>query len=665
MAAAQYRQLPPDVHKKRQGIIKEADSIKARMAAAPEEDKHLHHAALAELSGRHERLLAPYKISTPDAQQTIASGGTVTPGKARPINLNTAAADADEAERATKSSKGGVKALSMEDIKAADSDKAWHSMSAEDQAAAAKGAKPSATPAGAAHTTSTPGSTHQTAMAAALARAGVSAPAEKPAQASPVAAKKTTVSPDVATAARNNMATPRGDNDTSVVSGLTGGSSQTERDNARAAATKGTRGSGNKAADSAAARASQRRSAASSAPLKGPQFGRVGDDGHEASSAPGRDWVTPSQISAKAPPAPAAPVSNPAPHAPVPTANATPAAPSAPTTPPGKLEHVIGSRPEKGVSPAHMVSSAPGRDWLNPQRTNKSKKAAAPKEAVSEEPTLAPSPAPESKKATVGGGRSAPSSAAAVGNVNRSAMPSDNDYSGAVSRVGSQQNTPMAGPQMERAHAAEASGFNTPAPQPSSAGRTRTPTAGPAGPVGGGRSGTPHQGGERNINVGGDNNGTVTQNHNTYNINYGHVGGSQGNVDHGYSPRGPQQRGGGSGGGGAGGHDEGHGGGFNAWYKDSTGHHDLRKGLDHVTGRTGGSGERLDKPEKNVGSGQSNGNVGGSQRPLKGSSRAAGGASQTQPVQSSTGTTHNWQGPQPGKVQSASGNGTAQQNPTP
>ena len=600
--------------------------------------------------------------------------------------LDTAAVDEDERGQAHKRLAGGVKPLDMEAIKAADKDKSWHSKPEAEQVAEAKSA-PASKPAGVSYSTSTPGAANQTAMAAAMAKAGVSAPAEAPAaEAKPAAkspaVKKTTIAPEVA--ARNNMAAPRGINDTSVVSGVTAGGSQAERDRARAAATKGSRGSGNKAAEEAAARASTRRSAASSGPAAGVtppnppmafggQFGssRKAEAFAHVLNLPAGPSSKLSDKPAAAASAPApAPVNNPAPHAPTPVSNASPAAPSAPTTQPsGPLsrENVIGSKPEKGVSPAHMVSSAPGRDWLTPQAANRAK-AKAPKAAVTEEPALAASPTPKKEPAA---GRKAPSSAAAVGGVNRSAMPSGHDYQGAVASVGSQpQRTQMAAPQAELAHAGAVSGFSTEPQRPLSAGRTRTPAAGPSGTVGGGRSGAAPRsaevgggrvssgaaGGLHIANEGNDNHfeniGNVT--HNTTIHNYGTMtGNSIGNA--GGAPRGPGAPRSGGGGGEGGGHAPAAGTKFNAWYSDSTGHHDLRKGLDHITGRTGGSGEKLDKTRPVVG---------GSQRPLKGSVRSTATAAPQQAA-SSTGTTHNWTGPVHQSPTSASGNGTAQHNPVP
>jgi hypothetical protein len=177
---------------------------------------------------------------------------------------------------------------------------------------------------------------------------------------------------------------------------------------------------------------------------------------------------------------------------------------------------------------------------------------------------------------------------------------------------------------------------------------------------------------DHSVGIGGHNYGSVVINHNTNNVNYGHVGGSQGNVDHaggrGYSRP--------SGGSGEGGQPEpedhqssGGGAKFNAWYHDSTGHHDLQKGIKHVTGQTGGSGEKLSHGSGNVGAnrqtGGTIGGAGGTQRPLKGSARSAGGAQPAQQNTTGTGTTANWQGPATTHQASASGNGTAQLNATP
>jgi hypothetical protein len=319
--------------------------------------------------------------------------------------------------------------------------------------------------------------------------------------------------------------------------------------------------------------------------------------------------------------------------------------------PMGGLDRVIGAKPEKGVSPGHMVSSAPGRDWLTPQAANKSRKsAAAPKALVSD--TAAPNTAPASSPTT---GRSAPSSAAAVGNVNRSPMSSVHDYSGVVGSIAHAggamaQNTPMASPQAAR-------GRSGSAPDGPRLGG-RSGAAPRSAEVGGGRVSGGSAGGLHIANEGNDNHfeniGNVT--HNTTVHNYGTMTGNTiGNA--GGAARGPGGSGTGGGRGRPGGGNGGEGGShFDAWYKDSTGHHGLRQGLDHIAGRTGGSGERLDKePGRRT--------VGGTQRPIKGSPRAAGA---TSPVPATgTGTTHNWQGPVAAPVASASGNGTAQQKTVP
>lgn len=695
--AAQYRQLPPDVMKKRQGIIKEAEGIKARMAAAAPEDRHLHESALAMLGQKHERLLAPYKISGPAAQQGV-QGGVTPHGPKHVTKLDTAAEDAEAIEKSHRAASGkGVQKLDEEAIAQADKDKAWASMSPEEQQAAAKTAKPSA-PSGAAHTTETPGSVHKTAMAGALEKAGVSSGTLKPSSVEQKTGQPTYTSTDKAlkvtpaVSARNNMATPRGQVDVSAVAGRTVSDSPEELARARAAATRGTRG-GNKAAEEAAARASSRRSAASAAPGKmGPQFTRVGGTGAEESSAPGRDWITPSQISAKAP---ATPSLSKAPGQYADSgASATPTvfnpAPIAPTPQPsGPLQNVIGSKPGKGISPGHMVSSAPGRDWLTPQAANRAKAKAAPREVVSEQPALAtpaaekpaaPAVAPKAagprevaqesalgptaqakmERASAAAGP-APSARPAVlgGGPSKSPVPLAPAH---VAPKISGQRTPVSAQQMEMA----GGGAEPPKPPighapmvgPAGPGRSGRTGAAPRGEIGGGRGGNVVTGGESSVNIGGANYGTVTSTHHVYNINYGQAG-HIGNVGTG----GPGAR---PGGGSAGrepgeGREPKAGAGVKGdiWYKDVSGKHGLRAGVEHVTGQTGGHGEKLPKPAQVKGGGSI---LGGQQKPISGSPRAAG--AQTTAAPSTTGTTLNWQGPQGGVKMPGSGIGSAGHSPT-
>lgn len=649
---------------------------KAEMAGGPTPDAGFE-AQKAKVAAQHQRV----------SRQAPA-------GKSA-VNLNTAAEDEESVASTHKKLAGGVKTLDPDKVKAADSDKDWAKMSPADQQAIAKGKS------GAVHTTETSGP-HQPAMAAAMEKAGLNRASDKttPAPVKNAQAKAPAqAAVSASTAAQNNMGTPRTqDNGASTVAGRTAGGSQAERDQARAAATKGTRGGGKSAEAKAASRSASPRSAASGAPagtsVKGPQFSRIGDHGAEASSAPGRDWLTPSQISGKP-----SPVSNAAPVAPTPAASPSPSAPSTPTSQPSEkpysLDKVIGSKPAKGVTPAHMASSAPGRDWLTPQAANKAKakaSAKAPREAVAEQPALAPSPGPRPSAPANPTAPSAPSAPAMseVATVKRDAREArQHAYNNKVlGPPGPRlpQRTPMS-PQMDKAAPsapAEKLGGNTgPLPSVSPEGTAPAPRGGrssgqpspgvdsgpvvrASGPTGTGRTGSSPRstevgGGRGGVHandhsnaVGGDNYGSMTTNHNTYNVNYGHIGGSQGNVDH--ASGGSRSSGSGGGGGGGGNHNAGSGGhGFNAWYHDSTGHHDLRSGIDHVTGRTDGS--KHGRGSGTLGGGGSGGTLGGSQRPLRSSPRAGGGQAAQNPT--GTGTTSNWQGPATTHTASASGNGTS------
>lgn len=716
---AQYR-FTPEAKAKHEDFIARGKALQGKVDKASGDARLGAEQDLRTHMDRHRRFLSQYEVKGGAAPAPAKNGGVEQRGASHRVNLDTAAKDADEVEQAHRAVGKGVQGLNMDAIKAADRDKEWAKKSPEEQQAAAKSAK-AAKPEGVLHSTTTPGSSHVTSMAAALATAGVSAPKAETLKPSSVSSsgqptyqstdKALTVTPAVSE--RNNMAVPRGEVDTSAIAGRTIEAKGDELQQAKDAAARGAR-SGNKAAEAAAAKKSAgRRSAASAMPTMGPQLTRVGDNGANVSSAPGRGFITPEMIKGGLTPAPAA---NPAPVAPTPSSAATPAAPSAPTTQPTAGKSTPMDLYQAKMDTEHGVS--PGRVALHPMtardpgsgRGKRSSPAATPKEAVTEAPTLA-APKSAGQSRNVGGSTLGPTAAAKAqrastgptavtedtspyplspgakpssvgpewekhqdGNHRRRAgAPPDPLASqmgkvlgalggaiddigkaadaGSAARAGAAQHTPLAPQQMARA---SSPGESMPSSAPSR-GRAITPQS---PEVGGGRGGL-SQGGEHNVNVAGSNYGTINHNHNTYNVNYGTNNGTMGNVDHGYGPRGggaPRA----AGGGGQPATNNDSQGKFNVWYKDASGTHDLRKAADHYTGRTGGKGEKLDKtPAKST--------SGGSQRPIKGSPRqAAGGVQQPQmPTTTGTGTTTNWQGPQNTHTASASGNGTAQTTPTP
>jgi hypothetical protein len=347
-----------------------------------------------------------------------------------------------------------------------------------------------------------------------------------------------------------------------------------------------------------------------------------------------------------------------------------------------------------------------GRDAAKAKR-NGAKTAKSAPEVVTETPSLSPQPAPVAKASPATLPPMPPPSAAPAPRPTVGSAPAP--AAAPPMRLAPEpQRTPMSS-QMNKVTETEPApsvpakvGGGSPAPTatpsaPTLGNRPSAPAAGPAGPsapdrgavatppapTGGGRSGaaprSPEVGGGRSgmntsdhsVGIGGHNYGSVVINHNTNNVNYGHVGGSQGNVDH-AGGRGYARPSGGPGGGGQPepeDHQSSGGAKFNAWYHDSTGHHDLQKGIKHITGQTGGSGETLSHGSGNVGAnrqtGGTIGGAGGTQRPLKGSARAAGGNQAAQQNTTDTGTTANWQGPATTHQASASGNGTSQFNATP
>lgn len=311
----------------------------------------------------------------------------------------------------------------------------------------------------------------------------------------------------------------------------------------------------------------------------------------------------------------------------------------------------VGSQPRHvesaslGEAPSRPASSAP------PATPPKAPRTSSRPAVVDEGPSVRSAP-PKAPSAAMGGGQWQPG----TGQQHPMAAHIAKTLASGLSGLNDIGKTPPSAPSMPSA------GPSTPsapvAPAPSRAGRS---TGAPRSPeVGGGRGGI-HQSGE--VNIGGDNHGTITHNHNTYNVvhgdNYGSIGNVEGNAGPGRNPGG-RPGGPGNAGGRPGTARGQHGAHADIWVRDATGTHSARAGFDHLTGRTGGHGERLATPAATT-----SGTHGGSQRPLANSSRVPTFTPHPQQSPSGTGTTHNWQGPAGGVQHPASGIGTARPTPRP
>lgn len=569
------------------------------------------------------------------------------------VNHMDSAAAQDDAVKAThKRLAGGVKPV-IPDTAADKGSSDWNKMSEADQIAAARGSKPSPAPA---------------------------------------APKPITVKADAETSAKNNMGVPRGGDRGGVLGGVASKDSKSDLDAARAAATKGTRGTSSRQAEANAARQSQRRSAASAAPVasapKAPAPAR--QTGFTANNTMANAYAASLNLSGPstpvsqrpAPAATAAPVANPATASPVATSPNSGVTAADRFVPRGGLDRAaigagkpkIGSEVTHGINATrgpvantrrqyqeHIAGGGNDESYWAARDAKKSAKPAAKAPAVATvEPIAQPKSAPSTPVNAVPPKRPTPSApitpqtgGGTVPPLKTPPMPS---------RASTPQNTPMAAPQAAKAQPSSAP-VETPRATP---GRTVSPVVTPSSPTGTGRPGvTPparverpesvgrgglHQHGEHNVNVGGHNYGSITQNNNTYNVNYGVNNGSMGNVEHGYG-RGGRAAGTGHSGGHAGGHAmHGHEPHFDIWARDANGLHSLHHTVQEVTGKVDGRGHKMPSQRQS----------GGNQQPLNGSPRATGG---TSPAPASTGTTLNWQGPAHQNPTSASGNGTANGTP--
>jgi hypothetical protein len=605
------------------------------------------------------------------AEKQKAKEVALAPAK-KGIDLDRAAQDADELNATHKKLAGGVKALDMDAIKAADKDKEWRGKSEEEQVAVAK-SKP-AKPAGVAHSTSTPGSAPQTSMGAALSKAGMTSEqmqdkihhdsSQDTASTGKVdAGLPGTVNKklDAATIARNNgggRGTSGGDvaAAASAVAGRT--ISPSEAAAARGRSDQGTRKNGGIRERTPGGRIQKPVAPAAAPQAATPSQGVFGTQLHARAFAAAVGQNGPSsQLSAKPvarPVAVQAPVSNPAPIAPAPASKPTPAAPSAPTTQPpvapaseaqkpqqryGRFDKDTGQGTLFGTSgmrkgnrvgdrmgelPEHDYTAAPGRNQPS-MITDKGRISVNAK-------------APDGGQKP----RSAPQKPAVLKDDGAQRI----ETTGAAAHV-SQQQMAQASPTPVAEHVDTVPGPASVAEAPRRLGRS---TESPRGEMGGGHMARPGGG----LHVTGDNNsniGNVTHNYNyiVHGDNYGHVGNAEGGRSSGPGNAGrngnPRIAGGRA-------PRESEGAKPDIWVKDVNGTHSLREGVEHVTGQTGGRGEKLSKGKATAG---------GSQRPIAGTPRSsAGGVQMAAPSATpGTGTTHNWQGPAGGVNMPKSGIGSS------